>query len=191
MTQIDQSALDRMLCQRFARSAPIEEALLQIGMGKRDLPTREECREWGAKLGVPDDVRAALPPPTGEVGLFVRVIEQGREANPPFDRVFITLRKDGTFGGDAFCMSSDQFDKTVVRLPDTSADALTALSTAPTPAPEAGMVLVPREPTEAMIVKGDEQIIESIQPSAFITNESTPAIECYRAMIAASQQEGT
>lgn len=69
MTQIDAGALDRMLCQRFACSAPIEEALLQIGMGKRDLPTREECREWGIKLGVPDDVRAVLPPPAGDVGL--------------------------------------------------------------------------------------------------------------------------
>ena len=52
--------LDKMLCTRFARSAPIEEALLQIGMGKRDLPTREECRAWGIALGVPDDVRAVL-----------------------------------------------------------------------------------------------------------------------------------
>jgi hypothetical protein len=52
--------LDTMLCQRFARSAPIEEALLQIGMGKRGLPTREECKEWGITLGVPDDVRAVL-----------------------------------------------------------------------------------------------------------------------------------
>jgi hypothetical protein len=52
--------LDKMLCTRFARSAPIEEALLQIGMGKRGLPTREECKEWGITLGVPDDVRAVL-----------------------------------------------------------------------------------------------------------------------------------
>ena len=50
--------LDKMLCTRFARSAPIEEALLQIGMGKRDLPTREECKEWGVKLGVPEEYRA-------------------------------------------------------------------------------------------------------------------------------------
>ena len=52
--------LDKMLCQRFARSAPIEAALLQAGMGTRDLPTREECKEWGITLGVPDDVRAVL-----------------------------------------------------------------------------------------------------------------------------------
>jgi len=56
--------LDKMLCQRFARSAPIEEALLQIGMGQRDLPSREECKEWGIALGVPDDVRAVLTAPT-------------------------------------------------------------------------------------------------------------------------------
>jgi len=52
--------LDKMLRLRFQRSAPIEEALMQIGMGKRDLPSREECREWAVKLGVPDDVREVL-----------------------------------------------------------------------------------------------------------------------------------
>jgi hypothetical protein len=52
--------LDKMLCLRFQRSAPIEEALMQIGMGQRDLPSREECREWAVKLGVPDDVREVL-----------------------------------------------------------------------------------------------------------------------------------
>jgi hypothetical protein len=52
--------LDKMLRLRFQRSAPIEEALMQIGMGQRDLPSREECREWAVKLGVPDDVREVL-----------------------------------------------------------------------------------------------------------------------------------
>ena len=52
--------IDKMLRLRFQRSAPIEEALMQIGMGQRDLPSREECREWAVKLGVPDDVREVL-----------------------------------------------------------------------------------------------------------------------------------
>lgn len=47
--------LIKMLTQRFIRSAPIEEELLAIGVGKRDLPTREECRQWGIKLGVPPE----------------------------------------------------------------------------------------------------------------------------------------
>jgi hypothetical protein len=42
-----------MLTKRFIRSSPIEEQLLAIGVGKRDLPTREECKQWGIKLGVP------------------------------------------------------------------------------------------------------------------------------------------
>jgi hypothetical protein len=29
----------------------VENALASIGAGKRDLPTREECREWAVKLG--------------------------------------------------------------------------------------------------------------------------------------------
>lgn len=52
--------LDKMLRQRLFRSAPIEEALMQIGMGQRDLPSREECREWAIKLGVPDEMRRAV-----------------------------------------------------------------------------------------------------------------------------------
>jgi hypothetical protein len=51
---------------------------------------------------------------------------------------------------------------------------------------ETEYVLVPREPTEAMYVKGDEKIIEFLNSRKFIANESTPAIECYRAMIAAA-----
>lgn len=47
--------LIKMLTQRFIRSSPIEEQLLAIGVGKRDLPTREECKEWGIKLGVPPE----------------------------------------------------------------------------------------------------------------------------------------
>ena len=47
--------LERILTQRFARSSKIEEELMAIGIGKRDLPTREECREWAIKLGVPEE----------------------------------------------------------------------------------------------------------------------------------------
>jgi len=46
--------------------------------------------------------------------------------------------------------------------------------------------LVPVAPDDNMIAKGDEQIIESTKPSAFITSESTPSDECYRAMLAVS-----
>ena len=49
--------LTKLLTQRFSRSASIEEELIAIGVGKRDLPTREECREWGLKLGIPDEFR--------------------------------------------------------------------------------------------------------------------------------------
>lgn len=47
-----------MLTQRFMRSSPIEEALLAAGVGKRPLPSAEECLAWGAKLGIPDEFRA-------------------------------------------------------------------------------------------------------------------------------------
>ena len=49
--------LERILTQRFSRSSKIEEELMAIGIGKRDLPTREECREWAIKLGVPEEYR--------------------------------------------------------------------------------------------------------------------------------------
>lgn len=52
--------LEKLLTQRFSRSATIEEQLMGIGVGKRDLPTREECREWAIKLGVPDEFREKL-----------------------------------------------------------------------------------------------------------------------------------
>ncbi len=52
---IDQ--LDALLRQRFARSSPIEEQLQLAGVGKRPLPTKEECLAWAAKLGVPDAYR--------------------------------------------------------------------------------------------------------------------------------------
>lgn len=47
--------LVKMLTQRFIRSSPIEEELMAIGVGKRDLPTREECKQWAIKLGVPEE----------------------------------------------------------------------------------------------------------------------------------------
>ena len=49
--------LSGLLRQRFARSSPIEEELMLAGMGKRPLPTKEECLEWAAKLGIPDEFR--------------------------------------------------------------------------------------------------------------------------------------
>lgn len=49
--------LDTLLRQRFARSSPIEEQLQLAGVGKRPLPTQEECLAWAAKLGVPDEYR--------------------------------------------------------------------------------------------------------------------------------------
>jgi hypothetical protein len=56
MTQEERiEGLIKMLTQRFIRSASIEEELLAIGIGKRDLPTREECKQWGIKLGVPTE----------------------------------------------------------------------------------------------------------------------------------------
>ena len=47
------SIIEKLLTTRMTRSAPIEEALLAIAVGKRALPTRDECGAWGAKLGIP------------------------------------------------------------------------------------------------------------------------------------------
>ena len=47
--------LRKALTTRFARSSPIEEKLMAAGVGKRHLPTAEECLEWAAKLGIPDE----------------------------------------------------------------------------------------------------------------------------------------
>lgn len=47
--------LRKALTTRFARSSPIEEKLMAAGVGKRPLPTAEECLEWAAKLGIPDE----------------------------------------------------------------------------------------------------------------------------------------
>ncbi len=47
--------LTKTLTTRFARSSPIEEALLGVASGKRPLPTREQCHEWAVKLGVPEE----------------------------------------------------------------------------------------------------------------------------------------
>lgn len=52
--------LEKLLNQRFSRSSNIEEQLMAIGIGKRDLPTRDECREWAIKLGVPDEFREKI-----------------------------------------------------------------------------------------------------------------------------------
>jgi len=37
------------------RRVAVEELLIAVANGKRDLLSREECRELAAKLGVPDD----------------------------------------------------------------------------------------------------------------------------------------
>lgn len=56
MTQEERiEGLVKLLTQRFNRSSPIEEELMGIGMGKRDLPTREECKQWAIQLGVPQE----------------------------------------------------------------------------------------------------------------------------------------
>lgn len=60
-------------------------------------------------------------------------------------------------------------------------DALSALDAA-------GYAVVPKEPTPGMYVKGDERIIEFLNGTAFVNNESTPATECYRAMLTASKE---
>lgn len=49
---------------------------------------------------------------------------------------------------------------------------------------DAGLVVAPKEPTEAMICHGDEAIIEALKEIP-TTAEPTPAQRCYRAMIAA------
>lgn len=51
--------LDKLLSQRFARSAPIEEQLMHAAFGKRPLPTAEECRQWALKLGKPAQEQTA------------------------------------------------------------------------------------------------------------------------------------
>ena len=45
--------LEKLICQRFTRSAGIEEQLLLAGVGKRALPTAEECLAWAQRLGIP------------------------------------------------------------------------------------------------------------------------------------------
>ena len=49
--------LRKALTTRFARSSGIEEQLMAVGVGKRPLPTMEECLEWAQKLGIPDEFR--------------------------------------------------------------------------------------------------------------------------------------
>jgi hypothetical protein len=52
--------LRKSLTTRFARSSPVEEKLMAAGIGKREMPTKEECLEWAAKLGVPDEYRGGV-----------------------------------------------------------------------------------------------------------------------------------
>jgi hypothetical protein len=53
-------SLRKALTTRFARSSPVEEALLGIASAKRPLPTREQCGEWAVKLGVPEEYHEFL-----------------------------------------------------------------------------------------------------------------------------------
>jgi hypothetical protein len=36
----------------------VENELWQVVIGAAELPTREKCREWAQRLGIPDDVLA-------------------------------------------------------------------------------------------------------------------------------------
>lgn len=36
----------------------VENELWQISIGAAPLPTKEKCREWAQRLGIPEDVRA-------------------------------------------------------------------------------------------------------------------------------------
>jgi hypothetical protein len=51
----EKKELDAMLTAQFARRIPVEQALLDVANGKRELPTREECRKWATKIGVPNE----------------------------------------------------------------------------------------------------------------------------------------
>lgn len=77
-------------------------------------------------------------------------------------------------------------DTLFLQLPsrDRSADAILAALDA------AGFVVVPREPTEAMVVAGDERIIEVLNDHTFALRPRTPADDAYRAMIAAQEKQG-
>ena len=43
------------------RRVEVERELWLVFYGKRPVPTREECREWALKLGVPDNSNSLLP----------------------------------------------------------------------------------------------------------------------------------
>lgn len=45
------------------RRAAVEEVLIAVANGKRDLLTREECRGMAAKLGVPDNFTQPMEKP--------------------------------------------------------------------------------------------------------------------------------
>lgn len=49
-----QQSIDR-LRKALNRRAVVEQVLLDVANGKRDLPTREECRKLALKLGVPEE----------------------------------------------------------------------------------------------------------------------------------------
>lgn len=53
----------------------------------------------------------------------------------------------------------------------------------------AGYVVVPREPTDEMVVAGDERIIEALNDHTFALRPITPADDAYRAMIAAQESK--
>lgn len=53
----------------------------------------------------------------------------------------------------------------------------------------AGFAIVPREPTEKMVVNGDEAAITRLQDHSFALKDPTLATLCYVAMIAAYEKE--
>jgi hypothetical protein len=53
----------------------------------------------------------------------------------------------------------------------------------------AGFAIVPKEPTVNMYVRGDEEIIKYLNSEKLVKNESTPARDCYLAMLLAASEE--
>lgn len=52
-------SLSELWAKELNRRAVVEQTLWDIANGKRDVPTREECREWAVKLGVAPELMDA------------------------------------------------------------------------------------------------------------------------------------
>ena len=76
-----------------------------------------------------------------------------------------------------------EFDSPAVKAIEDDATAILAALDA------AGYVVVPREPTDEMVVAGDERIIEALNDHTFALRPITPADDAYRAMIAAQESK--